>query len=51
MEILGLLSVSTILIFEAIGLVVALIMRILIIMGEWKCFEKAGEPGWAAIYK
>lgn len=49
MEILGLLSVSTILIFGAIGFVVALIMRILMIMGEWKCFQKAGEPGWAAI--
>lgn len=32
-----------------IGLLVPLILLILVIAGFWKVFEKAGQPGWAAI--
>lgn len=30
-------------------LVVALLIVGILIAGQWKAFEKAGEPGWAAI--
>lgn len=29
--------------------VVYLAVIVLVIVGFWKCFEKAGQPGWAAI--
>lgn len=37
------------LLFSGFGLVCWLIVAILMIAGFWKTFEKAGQPGWAAI--
>lgn len=30
-------------------IIVSLVVAVLVIVGEWKIFAKAGEPGWAAI--
>lgn len=35
--------------FILIGLIVVITMLVLGIAGIWKVFEKAGQPGWAAI--
>ena len=35
--------------FSGFGMICWLIVVILIIAGYWKTFEKAGQPGWAAI--
>jgi hypothetical protein len=35
--------------FSGTFLLVALVWTVAIIAGLWKMFEKAGEPGWAAI--
>lgn len=32
-----------------IGIILSLIMYVLIAIGLWKMFEKAGEPGWKAV--
>lgn len=37
------------LLFSGVGMVCWLIMIVLFIAGWWKTFEKAGQPGWAAI--
>lgn len=37
------------LLFSGFGLVCWLIVAVLMIAGFWKTFEKAGQPGWAAI--
>lgn len=34
---------------SGIGLFVGLALTIVVLAGFWKTFEKAGEPGWAAI--
>ena len=34
---------------NVIWLVIQLALTVLVIAGMWKVFEKAGEPGWAAI--
>jgi hypothetical protein len=34
---------------EMVVIVVALVLLLVWIAGMWKVFEKAGEPGWAAI--
>jgi len=34
---------------EFIPLLIALVLVVVIIAGLWKTFEKAGQPGWAAI--
>ncbi len=44
---LGFLAVFFI--FIVIGSIIALICSIITIIGQWKVFEKAGRPGWAAI--
>lgn len=36
-------------IFMLVFLVVMLAIAVLTIIGMWKCFSKAGRPGWAAI--
>lgn len=33
----------------AVGIIVYLAIIVLLIIGMWKVFEKAGKPGWAAI--
>lgn len=33
----------------AVFLIPAIIISVIIIIGMWKIFEKAGKPGWAAI--
>jgi hypothetical protein len=37
------------LIFLVIILLISLLVSIVAIAGLWKCFTKAGQPGWAAI--
>src|ERR1043165_8923978 len=32
-----------------VGLLIYLVICVLVIAGFWKTFEKAGQPGWAAI--
>lgn len=32
-----------------LGLIVPLALTLMVFAGVWKTFEKAGEPGWAAI--
>lgn len=32
-----------------VSLILMLVLIVIIIAGYWKMFEKAGEPGWAAI--
>ncbi|HEY9062555.1 MAG TPA: DUF5684 domain-containing protein [Pseudobacteroides sp.] len=38
-------AAGSMLLFSVIGLIVG----ILVIVSEWRLFEKAGEPGWACI--
>ncbi|WP_316735306.1 DUF5684 domain-containing protein [Pedobacter aquatilis] len=33
----------------AVGIIIYLAIIVLLIVGMWKVFEKAGKPGWAAI--
>ncbi|WP_421945320.1 DUF5684 domain-containing protein [Pedobacter sp.] len=33
----------------AVGIIIYLAIIVLLIIGMWKVFEKAGKPGWAAI--
>jgi hypothetical protein len=35
--------------FSGVGLVIMLLVALVAIVGMWKVFTKAGQPGWAAI--
>ena len=35
--------------FGAFGSLISLAIFVLVVVGLWKVFEKAGEPGWASI--
>lgn len=35
--------------FATVYLIIALIILVLTVVGNWKLFEKAGKPGWACI--
>jgi len=32
-----------------VGALIGAVMMLAILAGYWKCFEKAGEPGWTAL--
>jgi hypothetical protein len=36
-------------IFFSVWILFCLALAIIVIIGEWKAFEKAGQPGWACI--
>ena len=35
--------------FFTLWIIICLAIAVIVIAGEWKAFEKAGQPGWACI--